>query len=143
LGVLGKSEAVALARSQDMDLILVVPNADPPVAKIVEFTKFLYEERKKASVAKAKSKKTEMKEFRMTPTTGEGDIQRFVTRGREFIEEGNKVKITVKMRGREGMFPQVAIEKLRKIGKELSDVAKMEVEPKQMGNLIWAIFSGK
>lgn len=138
-----KAEAITLAKKQELDLILVVPNANPPVAKIVEFTKFLYEERKKASIAKAKSKKTEMKEFRMTPTTGEGDIQRFVTRGREFIEDGDKLKITVKMRGRERMFPEVAFEKLRKMEKELSDVAKMEVEPKLMGNLVWTIFSGK
>lgn len=143
LGVMGTREALALAKSQDLDLILVVPNADPPVAKIVEFTKFLYEERKKQSIAKAKSKKTEMKEFRMTPTTGEGDIQRFVTRARGFIEEGNKVKITVKMRGREAMFPEVAIDQIVKVGKSLSDIAKTEVEPKRMGNMIWAIFSGK
>lgn len=143
LGVMGTREAVALARSQDLDLILMVPNAEPPVAKIVEFTKFLYEERKKASVAKAKSKKTEVKEFRMTPTTGEGDIQRFATRARGFIEEGNKVKISVKMRGREGMFPAVAVDQIKKIQKELSDIAKMESEPKQMGNIIWAMFVGK
>lgn len=126
-----------------MDLILVVPNADPPVAKIVEFTKFLYEERKKASIAKAKSKKTDIKEFRMGPTTGEGDIQRFVTRARGFIEDGDKVKITVKMKGREAMFPEVAIDQIKKIEKGLSDIAKLESEPKRMGNMIWVMFVGK
>jgi len=126
-----------------MDLVLVVPNADPPVAKIVEFTKFLYEERKKASIAKAKSKKTDIKEFRLGPTTGEGDIQRFVTRARGFIEDGDKVKITVKMRGREVMFPDVAMDQIKKIQKELSDIAKTESEPKRMGNIIWTMFVGK
>ncbi len=126
-----------------MDLILVVPNVDPPVAKIVEFTKFLYEERKKASIAKAKSKKTDIKEFRMGPTTGEGDIQRFVTRAREFIEDGDKVKITVKMKGREAMFPEVAIDQIKKIENGLSDIAKLESEPKRMGNMIWVMFVGK
>ena len=140
---MGTREAVALAKSQDLDLILVVPNADPPVAKIVEFTKFLYEERKKASVAKAKSKKTELKEFWLGPTTGQGDVQRFVTRAREFIEEGDKVKITVKMHGREQMFPEVAVDQIKKVEKELKDVAKMEVQPKRLGNMIFAIFSGK
>jgi len=132
-----------LARDKEMDLILVVPNADPPVAKIVEFTKFLYEERKKASIAKAKSKKTDIKEFRMGPTTGEGDIQRFVTRARGFIEDGDKVKITVKMKGREAMFPEVAIDQIKKIEKGLSDIAKLESEPKRMGNMIWVMFVGK
>lgn len=136
-------EAVALARGQELDLILVVPNAEPPVAKIVEFTKFLYEERKKASVAKAKSKKTELKEFRLGPTTGEGDMQRFVKRARGFIEDGDKVKITVKMHGREAMFPEVAVGQINKIKKEISDIAKVEVEPKRLGNMIFAIFSGK
>jgi len=126
-----------------MDLVLVVPNVDPPVAKIVEFTKFLYEERKKASIAKAKSKKTDIKEFRLGPTTGEGDIQRFVTRARGFIGDGDKVKITVKMRGREVMFPEVAMDQIKKIQKELSDVAKTESEPKRMGNIIWTMFVGK
>ncbi len=126
-----------------MDLVLVVPNANPPVAKIVEFSKFLYEERKKASNAKSKSRKTDVKEFRLGPTTGEGDIQRFVKRAKEFIEDGDKVKITVKMRGREVMFPEVAFDKIKKIEKELVEVAKLESEPKRMGNMISGIFVGK
>ncbi|MFZ2663792.1 MAG: translation initiation factor IF-3 [Patescibacteria group bacterium] len=143
LGVLNTREALTQAREKELDLVLVVPNADPPVAKIVEFTKFLYEERKKESAAKAKSKKTEVKEFRLGPTTGEGDIQRFVTRARGFIEDGDKVKITVKMRGREMMFPDVAMDQIKKIEKELSDVAKLESEPKKAGNIIWTMFVGK
>lgn len=136
-------EAIRKAREEDMDLVLMVPNANPPVAKIVEFTKFLYEERKKASTAKAKSRKTDVKEFRLGPTTGEGDIQRFVKRAKEFIEDGDKVKITVKMRGREVMFPDVACEQIKKIEKELIEVAKLESEPKRMGNMISGIFVGK
>jgi translation initiation factor IF-3 len=103
----------------------------------------LYEERKKASVAKAKSKKTDIKEFRLSPTTGQGDIDRFVTRARGFIEDGDKVKITVKMKGREVMFPDVAIDQIKKVEKDLADIAKLESEPKRMGNMIWVIFVGK
>lgn len=136
-------EALKLAREKELDLVLVVPNANPPVAKMVEFSKFLYEERKKESAAKAKSRKTEVKEFRMGPTTGEGDINRFVTRARGFIQEGNKVKITVVMKGREAMFPEVAINQIKKVEKELSDVAKLESEPKKMGNIVWVMFTGK
>ena len=136
-------EALDLARKDDLDLVLVVPNANPPVAKIVEFTKFLYEEKKKASTARAKSRKTDVKEFWLSPTTGEGDIQRFVKRARDFIEDGDKVKITVKMKGRQVMFPEVAVEKIKIIEKELVDIAKMESEPKKMGNIIFAVFTGK
>jgi len=141
--VIKTGEAIQKARNEEMDLVLVVPNANPPVAKIVEFSKFLYEERKKASNAKAKSRKTDVKEFRLGPTTGEGDIQRFVKRAKEFIEDGDKVKITVKMRGREVMFPEVAFDKIKKIEKELVEVAKLESEPKRMGNMISGIFVGK
>lgn len=143
IGVLPIGEALKLAREKELDLVLVVPNANPPVAKMVEFSKFLYEERKKESAAKAKSRKTEVKEFRMGPTTGEGDINRFVTRARGFIQEGNKVKITVVMKGREAMFPEVAINQIKKVEKELSDVAKLESEPKKMGNIVWVMFTGK
>jgi len=141
--VIKTGEAIQKARNEEMDLVLVVPNANPPVAKIVEFSKFLYEERKKASNAKSKSRKTDVKEFRLGPTTGEGDIQRFVKRAKEFIEDGDKVKITVKMRGREVMFPEVAFDKIKKIEKELVEVAKLESEPKRMGNMISGIFVGK
>jgi len=137
------SEALGEALKDDLDLVLVVPNANPPVAKIVDFAKFLYEEKKKESTAKAKSKKTEVKELRLSPTTGEGDIQRFVKRATEFIDDGDKVKITVKMKGREAMFPQVAIDQIRKIEKELTNVAKLENDPKRQGKMIWAMFVGK
>lgn len=136
-------EAIQKARDEEMDLVLMVPNANPPVAKIVEFSKFLYEERKKTSSAKAKSKKTDVKEFRLGPTTGEGDIQRFVKRAKDFIDDGDKVKITVKMKGREVMFPEVAFEQIKKIEKELIGVAKLESEPKRAGNMIFGIFVGK
>lgn len=138
-----REEALETARKQDLDLVLVVPNANPPVAKIVDFAKFLYEEKKKESSAKAKSKKTEVKELRLSPTTGEGDIQRFVKRAKEFIDDGDKVKITVKMKGREAMFPEVAEEKIKKIEKELENVARLENEPKKQGNIVWGMFVGK
>lgn len=138
-----KDEALKTAREREMDLVLVVPNANPPVAKIVDFTKFLYEEKKKESSAKAKSKKTEVKELRMSPTTGQGDIQRFVKRAKTFIDDGDKVKIAVKMKGREAMFPEVAIDKIKTIEKELTEVAKLENEPKKQGNIVWGMFVGK
>ncbi len=126
LGVLPTGEALKRARNLDLDVVVISEGANPPVAKILNFNKFLYEENKKASAAKAKSKKSELKEFRIGPNIGDGDLQIRIKRAREFLEDGNRVKITVQLRGREKAFPEVAIEKLEIIEKELTDVARTE-----------------
>ncbi len=95
------TDAIKKALELDMDLVLIVETANPPVAKILEFHKFMYEERKKLSAAKAKSKKSELKEFRFGPTIGSGDLEKKMERARGFLKEGNRVKVTVKMKGRE------------------------------------------
>jgi len=122
---------------------LIAPNVNPPVAKIVNFNKFLYEENRKARATKAKSKKSEIKELRLTPMTSGGDIERFARRAKEFLAEGNKVKISVKMRGRQMTHPEVAREKLKKVQDLIAEVAKLEDEPKQLGGMIWAVFVSK
>ncbi len=115
----------------------------PPVAKVVDFNKYLYEEKRKSRAARVKSKKSEIKELRLTPMTSEGDIQRFAKRAKEFMAEGNKVKITVKMRGRQITHPEVAREKLKKVADEIAEVAKIEDEPKLMGGMLSAVFIAK
>lgn len=126
-----------------MDLVLISPTANPPVAKILDFSKFLYQERKKKAVTKTKVKKSELKEIKIKPSTGEGDITRQIEHARKFIEEGNRVKVGVFMRGRENLYPEIGFEKLKRFQVELSDVAKEESSPKHMGNSIWTIFVGK
>lgn len=137
------SDALKLAYSRDLDLLLIAPNVEPPVARIVNFNKFIYDENRKERANKAKTKKSEIKELRLTPMTDEGDIQRFIKRSKEFLAEGNKVKISVKMRGRQMAHPEVAREKLTKVQTGLADVAKMESEPKILGGLLWAVFTCK
>lgn len=131
------------AQEAELDLIVVGPGATPPVAKILDFKKFLYEERKKKSTSKAKSKKTEIKELRLSPTIGIGDIRRLAERTKEFIEDGNRVKVTVAMKGRQAMFPEVAMQKIKAFETEVAEFAKMDDEPKKMGNIIKATFSAK
>lgn len=143
LGVISTTEALKAAQAKNLDLLLVSPNAKPPVARIVDYSKYLYEERKKKNSAKVKSKKSELKEFRFGPTTGEGDLNRFIDRSKEFIKDGNRVKITVRMQGREQKFPEVALDKIKFIEKELLEVAKIEVPAKRNGPLVWIIFSAK
>lgn len=137
------SDAIKLAMSKDLDLLLIAPNIDPPVAKIVNYNKFLYEENRKERASKAKVKKTEVKELRLTPMTDLGDIERITKRALQFLSEGNKVKISVKMRGRQMAHPEVAREKLAKVQAGLSEEAEMEGEPKLMGGLIYAVFVSK
>lgn len=143
LGDITKEEALREAHARELDLVIIAPNVTPPVAKILDFSKYLYEERKKKSAAKAKAKKSELKEFRFGPTIGDGDINSRVERSKEFIKDGNRVKISVVLKGREGMFPQIAYEKLKKFEAGLADTAKSEGPAKQNGNIISIIFVGK
>lgn len=140
LGVITKEEALRQARSKGKDLVLVSAEANPPVAKILEFNKYLYEEKKKKSAAKAKSKKSELKELRLSATIGDGDIQKRAERAKEFIEDGNRVKISIFLQGREAAYPEVALEKLKKFTDQVEEFAKPEGEPKLQGKLITAIY---
>jgi translation initiation factor IF-3 len=143
LGVIETKNALKMAREQDLDLVLITEKANPPVAKILDYTKFLYIERKKQSAAKTKSSKSETKEFVIGPAIGEGDLDIRIERTREFIEEGNRVKWTVRLRGRERAHPEVGMEKLEKAVKMLSDVARVEEEPKFKGPMITTTFVKK
>jgi translation initiation factor IF-3 len=143
LGTLSKDEAVREARKRELDLVVIAPNSEPPVAKILDFSKFLYEERKKKSAAKAKAKKSELKEFRFGPTIGDGDLNSRIDRTKEFINDGNRVKISVVLKGREGMFPQIAYDRIKKVEQGLADTAKAEAPASRNGNIISIVFVGK
>ncbi|MFC1622281.1 translation initiation factor IF-3 [Patescibacteria group bacterium] len=143
IGVISTQEALEMARSKDLDLVVISEKANPPVAKILEFSKFLYEERKKSSTSKAKSKKSETKEFVFGPSIGKEDLNRKIGRTREFLEDGNRVKVTVRFRGREITHPEVGMEKIEKMIGDLAEVAKTDEEPKLKGRLISITFSKK
>jgi translation initiation factor IF-3 len=140
LGVLKTQDALRMAMDKELDLVIIAEKANPPVAKILDFNKYLYDERKKASAAKAKSKKSELKEFVFGPSISEGDIKMRVERAKEFIEDGNRVKITVRLKGRENEHPEVGREKIQLFVEELRDVAKVEDAMKHMGNRITVTF---
>lgn len=143
LGILPTRDAISEARKRNLDLVVVSEGATPPIAKILDFNKFLYEESKKASAAKAKSKKSELKEFKFGPHIGEGDINTRIERSREFLLDGNRVRITVQLRGREKAFPEVAFEKIAKFTAGLEDIAKAEEPAKKIGGEIKATFIKK
>ncbi len=135
--------ALQTAEEHELDLVVITENANPPVARIVDFNKFLYAEHKKASDAKGKSKQTELKELRLSTTISENDTQQRVNRAIEFLEEGNVVKVSLMMKGRQAMFPHVAQEKIGKFIKQMEPFARVESEPKRMGNTISVTFVKK
>ncbi len=105
---------------------MIAEESNPPVAKILDFKKFLYEQNKKAQQVKAGSKKSELKEFKFGPTIDDGDLNIRIGRSRGFIKDGNRVKITVQMKGRENAYPKLAEEKIETVIKGLADVARAE-----------------
>lgn len=139
LGVIATSEALKLAQEQGMDLVVITEAANPPVAKILDFKKFLYEENKKQTQIKTKSKKSETKELRIGAQTDEGGIKVKADRAIEFLEDGNRVKITVVLKGREKAYPELGMEKAEKFIAMVGDIARIDGEIKQSGGQINAI----
>ena len=126
-----------------MDLVLVAEEAKPPVAKILDFNKFLYEQNKKEQKAKAGSSKSELKEFRFGPTIEEADLQTRIRRSKEFLKDGDRVRITIYLRGREIVRPEIAFEKIEMIEEGLKDVGRMEKKPQKKGRFVTATFVRK
>ena len=142
-GVMSTHEALKKAQERDLDLVLISEKANPPVAKILDYSKFLYDERKKQSSSKSKQTKSDTKEFVFGPNIGEGDLDMRIGRTREFLEEGHRVKMTVRLRGRERAHPDIGLQKLEKAMKALESVAKTEKKPETKGYLISVIFEKK
>jgi translation initiation factor IF-3 len=133
LGVMSVADGIRLARESDLDLIEVSPNASPPVCKISNFGKMKYEFQKKISDAKKKQKVVEVKEVKMTINIGKGDYDTKIRHTKEFIEKGNKVKISIRMKGREITHRDLAEKMMINIMKDTQDFAKAELEPKLEG----------
>lgn len=140
LGVIKTEEALKVAIERGLDLVVVSPNAEPPVAKILDFKKFLYQERKEKTKAKIRSKKTDTKEIMFKPFTAEGDLNWQMARAKEWLTEGNRVKVWVAMKGRSASHPEISREKIQKFITELGTVAKAEGSPEQKGNIISVLF---
>lgn len=129
LGVLAIRQAIQNAREQDLDLVEVSPNANPPVCRVMDFGKFLYEREKKEREAKKAQTKIEVKEIRLRPKTNEHHRGFKVDDARRWLLQGHKVRVTVKFRGREMDYPEIALEDLREIAQSLSDVGVIEQPP--------------
>lgn len=128
IGVLSKSDALGKARELGLDLVEVAPKANPAVARIIDFKKFLYQEEKKRRDEKKKSKAGETKEVRLGPFMSDNDLGVMVNRARDFLSENNKVKLVVRFSGRQITHPEFGHKTLDKAIGSLSDISKVEKE---------------
>lgn len=121
----------------------IAPNANPPVVRIVDYGKFIYEQSKKEREARKSQKQIEVKEIRLRPKTDEHDREIKVRDARRWLEEGMKVKVRVRFRGREITYPELAMEQLQEVAKALADVAVVEQAPNMEGRTMLMILAPK
>ena len=133
VGVLSRDEALAMAEEAGMDLVEIVPNADPPVCRIMDFGKFKFEQQKKAHAAKRKTKQQEIKELKFRPSTEDGDYNIKVRNLKRFLEEGDKVKVTVRFKGREMAHTELGEQMVRRIQGDIIEEAVIESFPRFEG----------
>lgn len=133
LGVLSKREALAMAEEKRLDLVLVAPNAKPPVAKFMDYNKFKYDQQKKAREAKKKQKVVTLKEIRLSPKIDTHDFDTKLRNGRKFLEKGDKLKISIRFRGREMAYTNQGRKVMLDFAKRCEDLAEVESHPKQDG----------
>ncbi len=133
LGVVSFREAMTIASDKGLDLVEVSPNADPPVCRVMDFSKFLYERSKKEREARKAQKTIEVKEIHLRPKTNEHHLGFKVRDARRWLSDGMKVKVRIKFRGREIDYPQLARDQLNEIATELEDVAIVEQAPNMDG----------
>ena len=143
LGVLSLNEALEKAEEKNLDLVLVAPNANPVVCKIMNYGKYKFEQAKKEKEAKKKQKTLEVKELRVTPNIEEHDFEFKSKNARKFLIAGNKVKITVRFRGREVNNSKLGEDVLNKFIENLSDIANVDKKPKLEGRNMFIMLSKK
>ena len=141
IGVISKDEAFKLAQEQELDLVEVAPTAKPPVAKLIDFNKFLYQQAKKKQEEKKKAKNSETKEIRLGPFMSDNDLQVMIRRGREFLEDGDKIRLVVRFRGRQITRSEFGKSTIQKVVDALADISKIDREPHFEGRQLVAMLS--
>jgi len=133
VGIMSIQEALSAAESAGLDLVEVAPNADPPVCRIMDYGKFLFEQNKKAQSARRKQKQTHIKEVKFRPGTDEGDYQVKLRNLIRFLSHGDKTKITLRFRGREMAHQELGVRLLRRVQKDLEEYGTVEQFPQLEG----------
>ncbi len=143
IGIISLAEAKQLAYEANMDLVEISPNADPPVCKVMDYGKYVFEQNKKQQAAKKKQKLIQVKEIKFRPGTEEGDYQVKLRNLTKFLSEGNKTKITIRFRGREMAHREIGMELLKRVEKDLDELAAVEQYPKMEGRQMVMVLGPK
>ncbi len=143
IGVIALREALALAEESGLDLVEVSPNAEPPVCRVMDYGKYLFEQNKKAHAAKRKQKQIQVKEIKFRPTTEEGDYQVKLRNLTRFLEEGDKAKVTLRFRGREMLHQELGRKLLERVRDDLAELTQVEQMPKLEGRQMVMVLGPK
>ena len=143
VGVISKEEGIEIAFEAGLDLVEVSPNADPPVCKVLDYGKYKYEAQKKANEARKKQKVIDVKEIKMRPGIDEHDYQVKMRSVRRFLDEGDKVKMTIRFRGREMTHQELGMKVLDRVREDVDELAKVEQFPKSEGRLMTMVIAPK
>ncbi|MBI79619.1 MAG: translation initiation factor IF-3 [Pseudomonadota bacterium] len=143
VGVMTLNDAIEQAQSSGLDLVEVSPNSNPPVCRVMDYGKFVFEQNKKAQVAKRKQKQIQVKEIKFRPVTDEGDYQVKLRSIIKFLVAGDKVKVTMRFRGREMAHQEIGLDLLKRVEQDLLDVGVVEQQPEMEGRQMIMIFSPK
>ncbi len=142
-GVMSVSEGIKIAGEAGLDLVEVSPNAEPPVCKVLDFGRYKYEQKKKASEARKKQKTVDVKEVKIRPGIEKHDYDVKMRNARRFLENGDKVKVTMRFRGREMAHQEIGRNLLDRMQEELSDIGKVDMAPKMEGRQIMMVLSSE
>ena len=129
LGVMSSRDALSLAMQRELDLVEVAPNANPPVCRLMDYGKYLYEKQKRERESRKAQKQIEIKEIKLSPRTDEHDIQVALTKIRKFAKDGAKTRVRIRFKGREMAHPEVAQELLKRVAEEVKDITTVESMP--------------
>ncbi len=141
IGVVDIDEALKIAHNAELDLVEVAPNSEPPVCRVMDFGKFVYERAKKEREAKRAQTKIEVKEIRLRPKTNEHHRDLRVRDARKWLMEGNKVKVRIRFRGREIDYPEIALTDLKEVAEDLADIAIVEQVPLMEGRTMLMVLA--
>jgi len=141
VGVVSRDEALDEARRAALDLVLIAPDADPPVVKVMDYGKHLFELKKTKAAQRKKQKQIQIKEMKFRPGTEEGDYQVKLRNLKRFLDDGDKAKVSLRFRGREVVHSDIGRKLLTRLANELAEIANVEVHPKQEGNTMVQVLS--
>lgn len=140
---MARDSAIDLAKQQDLDLVEVAPNADPPVCRIMDFGKYLFEQKKKSQAGKTRQRHTQLKEIKFRPGTEVGDYQVKMKNLIRFLEQGDKTKVTLRFRGREMAHQELGMQLLKRVEADLADYGTVEQFPKMEGRQLIMVLAPK